>query len=183
MLFADSYGFPEHRHLLFCGLLGIPEILQELLSIFPFEDQSQLYWTCHLQCLWFRYERCRILIFGQAQLLRAVAISRSQPRGWTGRVYEPLAPSWRLVQAAKSGAVDEDEYIRRYQEEVLSKLDPGRVFAELGEDAILLCWENSGAFCHRRLVAEWLEENLGVSVPEVGGGGADDRGQTKLGEW
>jgi len=112
---------------------------------------------------------------------RAVAISRTQPRGWTGRAYEPLAPPWRLLQAAKSGAIDEEEYIRRYLEEVLSKLDPVRVYADLGEDAVLLCWERSGAFCHRRLVAEWLEEKLGVSVPEVGEvSGADDRGQTRL---
>ena len=102
---------------------------------------------------------------------KAVAISRSQPQGWTGRVYEPLAPSWRLVQEAKSGAIDEDEYIRRYREEVLSKLDPARVYADIGEDAILLCWERPGAFCHRRLVAKWFEEKLGVLVPEVGAGG------------
>jgi uncharacterized protein YeaO (DUF488 family) len=111
---------------------------------------------------------------------KAVAISRSQPRGWTGRVYEPLAPSWCLVKEAKSGAIDEEEYTRRYHAEVLSKLDPARVYADLGDDAILLCWENSGAFCHRRLVAEWLEEKLGVPVSEVGEGGADDRVQTRL---
>ncbi|AET65437.1 hypothetical protein Mhar_2081 [Methanothrix harundinacea 6Ac] len=89
---------------------------------------------------------------------RAVAISRTQPRGWTGRAYEPLAPPWRLLAAAKSGAIDEDEYIRRYRSEVLSKLDHATVYADLGEDAILLCWERAGAFCHRRLVAEWFEE-------------------------
>jgi len=111
---------------------------------------------------------------------RAVAISRSQPRGWTGHAYEPLAPTWRLLAEAKSGEIDEEEYIRRYREEVLSKLDPGRVFNDLGDDAVLLCWENSGAFCHRRLVAEWFEEKLGVPVPEVGEEGADDRGQTRL---
>ena len=112
---------------------------------------------------------------------KAVAISRSQTRGWTGRVYELLAPSWRLVQEAKSGAIDEDEYIQRYREEVLLKLDPARVYADLGEDAILICWERPGAFCHRRLVAEWFEEKLEVSVQEVGEvGGADDRGQTRL---
>ena len=105
---------------------------------------------------------------------RAVAISRTRPKGWTGRAYEPLAPPWRLVQAAKSGEIDEEEYTRSFREEVLSKLDPAAVYADLGEDAVLLCWERAGAFCHRRLVAEWLEEELGVLVPEVaedGGGG------------
>ena len=112
--------------------------------------------------------------------LRAVAISRTRPRGWTGRIYEPLAPSWHLLAEALSGEIDEAEYSRRYREEVLSKLDPAAVRADLGEDAVLLCWERAGAFCHRRLVAEWLEEGLGVSVPEVGEGGEEDRWQTRL---
>jgi len=112
---------------------------------------------------------------------RAVAISRTQPRGWTGRAYEPLAPSWRLVLAAKSGAIDEGEYTRRNRAEVLASLDPAEVHADLGEDTILLCWERSGAFCHRRPVAELLEERLEVLVPEVGEvGGEGDRGQTRL---
>lgn len=111
---------------------------------------------------------------------RAVAISRTQPRGWTGRAYEPLAPPWRLLVAAKSGAIDEDEYIRRYRAEVLSKLDPARVYAELGEDAVLLCWERPGAFCHRRLVAEWFEEALGILVLEVDVVGSADPKQTRL---
>lgn len=114
---------------------------------------------------------------------KAVAISRSQPRGWTGCVFEPLAPSWRLVQMAKSGAIDEGEYTRRYREEVLSKLDPARVYVDLGEAAVLLCWERPGAFCHRRLVAEWFEEMLGVSVPEAGEMESDDPKQTRMGEW
>ena len=63
----------------------------------------------------------------------------------------------------------------------LSKLDPATVYADLGEDAVLLCWEeNSGAFCHRRRVAEWLGETLGVLVPGVAAGSADDRGHTRL---
>lgn len=60
---------------------------------------------------------------------RAVAISRSQPRGWNGRVYEKLAPSGALIRLTK---LSEAEYTRRYNEEVLSKLDA------LGKDAILL---------------------------------------------
>jgi hypothetical protein len=27
--------------------------------------------------------------------------------------------------------------------------------------------EGAGQFCHRRLVAEWLEEHLGVVIPEL----------------
>ena len=67
--------------------------------------------------------------------------------------------------------VGKAEYARRYNEEVLSKLDA------LGKDAILLCGEMPGTFCHRRLVARWLEEELGISVPERG---SDDGTQTTL---
>jgi uncharacterized protein (DUF488 family) len=111
---------------------------------------------------------------------RAVAISRAQPRGWTGRAYEPLAPPWRLLAAAKNREIDESEYSRRYRAEVLSKLDPARVYADLGEDAVLLCWERAGAFCHRRLVAEWFEEELGVLVAELDEEDRDDPKQTRL---
>jgi uncharacterized protein (DUF488 family) len=57
------------------------------------------------------------------------------------------------------------EYRAAYQE-ILDRLDPRKVYQELGEDAILLCFEKAGEFCHRRLVAEWLERELGVEVPE-----------------
>lgn len=34
-------------------------------------------------------------------------------------------------------------------------------------DAILLCWEASGNFCHRRLVADWFKKELGIEVLEL----------------
>jgi uncharacterized protein (DUF488 family) len=63
--------------------------------------------------------------------------------------------------------MDEATYRAAYQE-ILDRLDPRKVFYDdLGEDAILLCWEKPGEFCHRRLVAEWIEAALGVKVPEM----------------
>ena len=32
---------------------------------------------------------------------------------------------------------------------------------------ILLCYEDNMEFCHRHIVAYWLELELGISVPEV----------------
>jgi hypothetical protein len=49
---------------------------------------------------------------------------------------------------------------------VLSKLDPKQVAAEL-DGCILLCYEKDSTFCHRRIVAEWLEAALGIKVPEM----------------
>jgi len=39
------------------------------------------------------------------------------------------------------------------------------VYEELGENAVLLCWEKDG-FCHRHLVADWLQEKLGIEIKE-----------------
>jgi deoxycytidylate deaminase len=96
----------------------------------------------------------------------AVAICRGVPRWFKGRIYDPLRPSWKLLQEAKDGTISHEDYERCYRAEVLAALDPARVRQELGDDAILLCWERPDAPCHRRLVARWLEEALGLEVPE-----------------
>lgn len=92
----------------------------------------------------------------------AVSISQGVPKWFRGRQYKKLAPSWAMVRLK-----DEAEYVRQYKA-LLAKLDPREVVMELGMDAILLCWEKPGEFCHRRLVAEWLQEHLNIEVPEVG---------------
>lgn len=92
---------------------------------------------------------------------KAVAISRGRPGWYKGRVYEKLAPPWRLVKMKDRGL-----FTRKYYEAVLNHLDPGQVAAELGDDAVLLCWEKPGEFCHRMIVADWLEQSLGIKIPE-----------------
>jgi hypothetical protein len=34
------------------------------------------------------------------------------------------------------------------------------VLRDLGDDAVLLCYEKPGQFCHRHLVAQWLKVDL-----------------------
>jgi len=89
-----------------------------------------------------------------------VSIALKTPEWFRGRRYPALAPREDML------AMEEDEYRREYQA-ILDRLDPHMVYEELGQDSILLCWEPPGAFCHRRLVARWLEESLGIEVPEL----------------
>jgi hypothetical protein len=49
----------------------------------------------------------------------------------------------------------------------MDKLNTAKVYADLGPDAILLCWESTGADCHGRLVAEWLKKSLNIIIPEL----------------
>jgi hypothetical protein len=96
-------------------------------------------------------------------LPQAVAICRGLPRGWQGRAYKPLAPSWKLVKAGLS----REAFIKAYRAEVLDKLDARQVLHDLGgDDFVLLCWEPPGEFCHRLVVAAWLKKELGLEVPE-----------------
>src|SRR6266498_2217195 len=92
----------------------------------------------------------------------AVAISQGVPRFYRGKRYMPLAPPRWLLKAK-----DPELFDREYRKQ-LDSLDAKQVAEELGPDAILLCWESFNVRCHRRLVAEWLEEKLGIVVPELG---------------
>lgn len=65
----------------------------------------------------------------------------------------------------------EDEYIKSYYNERLKDLDVEKLFMILnnmfGNDIILLCHESIDDFCHRRLLADYIELKTGIYVPEV----------------
>ena len=101
-----------------------------------------------------------------------ISIARFPPRGTPAgyRVYKALAPGpWFK-------SVSEAEYRKRYAKQ-LGALDARATYDDLvelaaGEEPVLLCWERKAdlaagkVFCHRRIVAEWLGETLGIAVPE-----------------
>jgi hypothetical protein len=100
---------------------------------------------------------------------KGIAISVSSPSWYSGRIYPELYPPIDLVIDYKRGTISQEEYTYRYNNEVLAKLDPFDVIDIIGNDAILLCWEGPGKFCHRRLVAKWLEDSIGIEIPEYRG--------------
>lgn len=71
-------------------------------------------------------------------------------------------------------SVDEDEYRGRYMAQ-LDALDPAEVCRRIeaiadGRPAALLCWERPAdtQFCHRAFVSCWLQDTLGLRMPEFG---------------
>jgi len=100
-----------------------------------------------------------------------VRISQGKPKWDTkAKEYGKLAPPWDLVNRYHNGLVNPAEYTEEYHRRVLSNLDPKAVLEEIirlfGADATLLCFEKAGDFCHRRLVADWIEKGTGVVIPE-----------------
>lgn len=99
----------------------------------------------------------------------AISISANAPSFYVGDKYLALAPSWELIRAYKSGQVDEGGYVEWYLRLLKDrKLVPQQVADNIAEGSILLCYEKSGDFCHRHIVAEWLESSADVEVTELG---------------
>ena len=98
---------------------------------------------------------------------RFVSIARFN-RFWKGDEYKKLAPPAEIIKVE-----DKELYTKLYYERVLDKLNPKEVYNELGENAVLLCYEkyedcrNGKTFCHRHIVAEWLQKELGIEVKEL----------------
>ena len=105
---------------------------------------------------------------------QCVSISgdRGKKVNFEGKFYKDLAPKKAFWEVWENniGKISEEEnnkfYIREYYRQVLSKLDPYEVYSDLDGKA-MLCYENADQFCHRHIVAAWLELLLGVEVPEV----------------
>lgn len=97
----------------------------------------------------------------------AISISLFTPSWYKCTEYKKLAPPYSLLKAYKDKSIGDTEYTTLYYKHVLNNLDPLEVYNELGEDAVLLCYEKTGDFCHRHIVADWLSKNLGIIIEEV----------------
>ena len=96
-------------------------------------------------------------------LPQAVAISLGVPRGWRGARCTVLAPPRPLIKI-----MDPETFMPLYKAQVLDKLDPHKIIKDLGGDNfIMCCWEDPGVFCHRRVVAAWMQKHTGVLVEEL----------------
>lgn len=106
-----------------------------------------------------------------ARVAVPLSISGRAPDWYAGPQLRLLAPKRGFFDAWAAGEIDDDGYVRAFRAQVLAPLDPAQVFRRIveahGPDVTLLCYEPPGQFCHRRIVAQWFEQALGVSVPEM----------------
>ena len=97
---------------------------------------------------------------------KGVSIVLYSPRYWNGQEYKRLAPPLSLFNAYIRKEIDESGYTNNYIELVLKKLDPYKVFMDL-DNHILLGNVGYNKFCHRHIVAKWLEDALNLSIYEL----------------
>ena len=99
---------------------------------------------------------------------KLISISRKPPDWFkVDNIFLPLCPTWDLVMSYNSRKITKEEYTIRYYMENLDLLDPAKTYQALGENSVLLCYEKSGVFCHRRIVAKWLMDNLNINITEL----------------
>ena len=101
--------------------------------------------------------------------LTSISIAGKAPEFYKGIQYKVFAPSWDIFSKWKSGEINNFQYTDRFNQEILGKLNKEdvRTFLDSFEtDIILLCYEKSGDFCHRHIVADWIESELGKQVEE-----------------
>lgn len=101
-----------------------------------------------------------------------ISIAGKAPEYYTGIQYKALAPKYGFFMEWKKNH-NNDFYVKHFYSEVLDNLNPKDVYNKLhelsvGKDCVLLCYEKSDDFCHRHIVAKWLEDNLGIIVKEWG---------------
>ena len=98
-----------------------------------------------------------------------ISICGKAPDWYNGLQYKKLAPKYDFFMKWKESH-DNDYYVKCFNEQVLNKLDPMKVYCELcslakNDEVVLICYEKPSDFCHRHLVSEWLKER-GFDVEE-----------------
>lgn len=95
---------------------------------------------------------------------RPICISRWPPTWFRGELNMLLAPSKELLWEMKNGKISVYDYTIRFNQQ-LAALDPKLIMNDI-QNGLLLCYETKKDFCHRHLVADWLNMN-GILTEEV----------------
>ena len=104
-----------------------------------------------------------------------ISICGKAPDWYKGLQYKKLAPKYGFFMEWKKNH-DNNYYIKCFNEQVLDKLNALTVMRDLidlvnstedhiGKEIALICYEKPSDFCHRHLVAEWLNSN-GIQCEE-----------------
>lgn len=103
---------------------------------------------------------------------KSIAICRTlstwvQDLGFEGKWRKDLAPSQSLLNRLTDEDMSDEEYAREYLKEIQQRgLTPQAILDSIPDESILLCYEAPNEFCHRRVLADWIELHTGVKVPE-----------------
>ena len=105
-----------------------------------------------------------------------VSISRTAPNNSYDLQLIKLAPTADLLQKYKNNSITHEEYTSVYHNQLLKLENNGYIakfvkalstLQELHGDVVLLCYEKKSDFCHRHLLAEYLNNNHNTNIREL----------------
>lgn len=112
--------------------------------------------------------------FAKAAALRKagivpIGIALWPPRFFRGISMKQVAPRRYML----NDSLTDEEYISMYRNDVLRYVDARSFIRQLeeagrGMDVALCCFEKPGDFCHRHILAKWLNEQTGIEISEFG---------------
>ena len=112
------------------------------------------------------YEECKV---GN---LISISGDRGRSVGFKGKAIPQLAPKrafWN-VWHDNIGKIPEEQntkyYIEQYYKQVLSKVNIEELLRD-EKDPIILCFEKGQNFCHRHVLAEYIELMYGIKVRDI----------------
>lgn len=103
----------------------------------------------------------------------SISKDKGKDAGYEGDVLLSLAPKEQFFRIWKNnrGKISDEEnnayYIKNFYEQILKNMNPDTFIETLPNNSILLCYEENNCFCHRHLVAFWLELFLDIKTFEV----------------
>jgi len=112
------------------------------------------------------YDECKV---GN---LISISGDRGRSVGFNGKAIPQLAPKRQFwnVWHNNIGKISDEEntryYIQEYYKQVLSKVNIEELLKD-EEDPILLCFEREQQFCHRHVLAEYIEMTYGIKVRDI----------------
>ena len=101
-----------------------------------------------------------------------VAISRTAPANEYDLHTLILAPDSDTLWAYKNEYIDNQEYTRQYLEKLNKLLDNGTLESIIDnlkahDKVLLLCYEGKYKFCHRHILADFLNEHFTLGISEL----------------
>lgn len=112
------------------------------------------------------YEECK------AGNLISISGDRGKKVGYAGKAITKLAPKRAFwdIWYNNIGKIPEADniryYIKEYYKQVLSKVDIEDLLKD-EKDPILLCYEKGQDFCHRHVLAEYIEMKYNIKVRDI----------------
>lgn len=104
--------------------------------------------------------------------LISISFDKGKDAGFKGKCILDFAPNRDFFKIWKNniGKIPEEEntkyYITEYYTKILSKINIESLLKD-EHHPILLCYENSNEFCHRHVLAEFINIKYGVYVIEI----------------